>query len=76
MSKIDPQTDATQLIQVGNEPTDLAAAGNDVWTTVLPSAASHRGGTLTVINQQPPDEGSGPQLTDPAIAYSPGPGRC
>ena len=69
VSKIDPQTDATQLIQVGNEPTDLAAAGNDVWTTVLPSAASHRGGTLTVINQQPPDEGSGPQLTDPAIAY-------
>jgi YVTN family beta-propeller protein len=69
VSKIDPQTEATQVIPVGNEPTDLAAAGNDVWATVLPSAASHRGGTLTVINQQPADEGPGPPLTDPAIAY-------
>ncbi len=68
VSKIDPQTGATQVIQVGNEPTDIAAAGNDVWATVLPSLASHRGGTLTVINQLPPDEGSQPP-TDPAIVY-------
>jgi YVTN family beta-propeller protein len=68
VSKIDPQTGATQVIQVGNEPTDIAAAGNDVWATVLPSLASHRGGTLTVINQLPPDEGSRPP-TDPAIEY-------
>jgi len=68
VSKIDPQTGAAQVIQVGNEPTDIAAAGNDVWATVLPSLASHRGGTLTVINQLPPDEGSQPP-TDPAIVY-------
>jgi peptide/nickel transport system substrate-binding protein len=68
VSKIDPQTGATQLIRVGNEPTDLAAAGNDVFATVLPSLASHRGGTLTIINQLPADEGSAPP-TDPAIAY-------
>ena len=67
VSRIDPQTGAAQLIPVGNEPTDLAAAGNDVWATVLPSLASHRGGTLTVIVSschritQPP--------TDPAVAY-------
>ena len=68
VSRIDPQTDATRLIRVGNEPTDLAAAGHDLWATVLPSLASHRGGTLTVIAQQPPDEGTQPP-TDPAVAY-------
>ena len=46
-----PGTGRTQLIRVGNEPTDVAAAGHRVWATVLPSLASHRGGTLTVIAQ-------------------------
>ena len=58
VSRIDPATGATRLVHLGNEPTDLAAAGNHVWATVLPSLASHRGGTLTVIAQLPPDEGS------------------
>src|SRR5215831_12442339 len=57
---------AARLIPVGNEPTGLAAAGHRVWATVLPSLASHRGGTLTVIALQQPDVG-GP--TDPAVAY-------
>ena len=39
-----------------------------MWATVLPSLASHRGGTLTVIAQLPPDEGS-LLPTDPAVAY-------
>ncbi len=68
VSRIAPQTGVTQLVHLGNEPTDLAAAGNHVWVTVLPSLASHRGGTVTVIAQLPPDEGAEP-ATDPAVAY-------
>jgi peptide/nickel transport system substrate-binding protein len=66
VDRIDPRSGAWQLIPVGNEPADLAAAGHHVWATVLPSLASHHGGTLTVINPQPPDLG-GP--TDPAVAW-------
>jgi YVTN family beta-propeller protein len=66
VARIDPATGAAQLIQVGNEPTGLAAAGNRLWATVLPSLASHRGGTLTVLNPQPPDLGA---PTDPAVAF-------
>ena len=68
VSRIDPATGATQLVHLGNEPTDLAGAGNQIWATVLPSPASHRGGTLTVIAQLAPDEGARPP-TDPAVAY-------
>ncbi len=68
VDRINPATAKAQLIHLGNEPTDLAAAGGRVWATVLPSLASHRGGTLTVITSLPPDEGSQPP-TDPAIAY-------
>jgi YVTN family beta-propeller protein len=64
VDKIDPRSGAVQPIRVGNEPTGLAAAGNRVWATVLPSLASHRGGTLTVIAQP---QGS----TDPAVTDSP-----
>jgi YVTN family beta-propeller protein len=67
VSRIDPRTGRTQLVRVGNEPADLAAAGNRVWATVLPSLASHRGGTLTLIAQPPP--GHPPLPTDPALAY-------
>ncbi len=67
VSRIDPRTGRTQLIRVGNEPADLAAAGNRVWATVLPSLASHRGGTLTLMAQPPP--GHPPLPTDPALAY-------
>jgi len=67
VSRVDPVTGATQLIQVGNEPTSLAAAGNAVWATVLPALTSHRGGTLTVIAQQPQHHPALP--TDPAVAY-------
>jgi YVTN family beta-propeller protein len=68
VSKITPATDKAQLVRVGDEPTDLAAAGDRIWATVLPSPASHRGGTLTVIAARSPDEGSAPP-TDPAVAY-------
>jgi YVTN family beta-propeller protein len=49
--RIDPQTGLVRSIQVGNEPSGLAAAGGNVLVTVLPSLASHRGGTLTLDSQ-------------------------
>ncbi|MGN6677791.1 MAG: BTAD domain-containing putative transcriptional regulator, partial [Streptosporangiaceae bacterium] len=67
VSRIDPGTGATRLIQIGNEPTDLAAVGRDVWATVLPSLASHRGGTLTVIAS--PNMPHHFLETDPALTY-------
>jgi peptide/nickel transport system substrate-binding protein len=68
ISKIDPATGQAQIIHLGNEPTDLVAVGRGVLATVLPSPASHRGGTLTVIARLPPDEGARPP-TDPAVAF-------
>jgi len=50
VARIDPQTGSVRLIHVGNDPTALAAAGPDVLAAVLPSLASHRGGTLTVFS--------------------------
>jgi YVTN family beta-propeller protein len=67
VSRIDPRTGTTRLVRVGNEPTNLAAAGTRVWATVLPSLASHRGGTLTVIGPPLPPHHPFPP-TDPAIA--------
>jgi ABC-type transport system substrate-binding protein/DNA-binding SARP family transcriptional activator len=63
VSRIDPKTNATTVVQVGNEPTALAIAGKDVWTTVLPSPASHRGGTLRVVRKL--ERGAG-DSADPA----------
>jgi YVTN family beta-propeller protein len=67
VSRIDPRAGTMRIVHVGNEPTDLAAVGNDVWATVLPSLASHRGGTLTVVALQLP--GHPPLPTDPAVSY-------
>ena len=64
--RIDPQTGSVRPVPVGNEPAMLAPAGGGVLVTVLPSVASHRGGTLTLIAQLPPHD----QATDPAAAYS------
>jgi len=68
VNRIDPATGTVQFIHMGNEPTGLAAgqAGHRVWATVLPSLASHRGGTLTAIAEQEPDLNA---PTDPAVAY-------
>ena len=65
VARIDPRTGSMRPIHVGNEPTALAAAGPDVLATVLPSLASHRGGTLTLVAQLTPHDLSG----DPAVAW-------
>jgi extracellular solute-binding protein (family 5) len=62
--RIDPRTGAARRVHVGNQPTAVTAAGGDVLATVLPSPASHRGGTLTVIANLSPHD----QATDPALA--------
>jgi peptide/nickel transport system substrate-binding protein len=64
--RIDPRTGSMRSIHTGNEPTAVVAAGSDVLATVLPSPASHRGGTLTLIASLLPHD----QDTDPAVAYA------
>jgi len=64
--RIDPRTGSVRSIATGNEPTALVAAGGDVLATMLPSPASHRGGTLTLIASLSPHD----QNTDPAVAYT------
>ena len=64
--RIDPRTGSVQPIHIGNQPAAVTAAGGDVLATVLPSPASHRGGTLTLIANLSPHD----QATDPALAYT------
>ena len=64
--RIDPRTGSVRRIHVGNQPTAIAAAAGTVLATVLPSLASHRGGTLTLIANLSPHD----QSTDPAVAYT------
>ena len=63
--RVDPQTGSARPIHIGNEPAILAPSGRGVLVTVLPSLASHRGGTLTLIAQLSPHD----QATDPAAAW-------
>ena len=66
VARINPRTGAIGLVHVGNEPTHLAAAGHNILATVLPSLASHRGGTLTVVAHLAPRFLSG----DTAVAWN------
>src|SRR5215472_1501138 len=63
--RVDPRTGSARPIHIGNEPAILAPSGRGVLVTVLPSLASHRGGTLTLIAQLSPHD----QATDPAAAW-------
>jgi YVTN family beta-propeller protein len=65
--RVDPRTGSARPIHIGNEPAVLAPSGRGVLVTVLPSLASHRGGTLTLIAQLSPHD----QATDPAAAWMP-----
>ena len=64
--RIDPRTGSVRRIHVGNQPAAITAAGGTVLATVLPSLATHRGGTLTLIANLSPHD----QATDPAVAYT------
>jgi ABC-type transport system substrate-binding protein/DNA-binding SARP family transcriptional activator/streptogramin lyase len=66
VTRIDPRTGSVRSIHIGNQPAAVTAAGGDVLATVLPSSASHRGGTLTLLANLSPHD----QATDPALAYT------
>jgi YVTN family beta-propeller protein len=66
--RIDPPTRLVRSIRVGNEPSGLAAAGGNVLVTVLPSLASHRGGTLTLVASFTMTA-AGHFWSDPAVAW-------
>ena len=65
--RIGPRTGSVHSIHVGNAPAALAPTGGGVLVTVLPSLASHRGGTLTLIAQVARHD----QATDPAVTWTP-----
>jgi YVTN family beta-propeller protein len=64
LARIDPQTgQVVRKIFLGSSPQGLAIAGSDVWVAARAfAAASHRGGTLTVVTKLLP-------ATDPVVAY-------
>ena len=66
LDRIDPRTDhVTRSVFVGGSPRGLAATPSGVWAAAQPfTAASHRGGTLTVVDDYLPDR-------DPMRAYDP-----
>src|SRR5262249_21400273 len=48
IARIDPHsTSAPPLRRIGGAPTELSVGGN-VWSSVLPAAGTHLGGTLTI----------------------------
>jgi YVTN family beta-propeller protein len=64
LDQIDPRTaQVTRTVLVGSSPQGLAATPSGVWVAARPfTAASHRGGTLTVVSYSAP-------LPDPALSY-------
>jgi YVTN family beta-propeller protein len=69
LRRIDPRTNLiTRIVPVGSSPQGIAVTGSGVWVAARPfAAASHRGGTLTVVSASPP-------LPDPVHLYTPGVG--
>jgi ABC-type transport system substrate-binding protein/DNA-binding SARP family transcriptional activator/streptogramin lyase len=65
VARVDPRSRVVRQIRVGAEPTALTIAGKDVWMTVLPPPASHRGGTLRIV-EGPPYVSASADGVDPA----------
>ena len=63
LRRIDPQTARVdRTVHLGSSPRGMAVAGSGVWIAARPfPSASHRGGTLTVVDTFLP-------LTDPVGA--------
>jgi YVTN family beta-propeller protein len=66
LDRIDPRSgQVTRNVFVGSSPRGLAATPSGLWVAARAfAAASHRGGTLTVVSQDLPDR-------DPVLAYGP-----
>jgi YVTN family beta-propeller protein len=65
LDRIDPQAGrVVRTVHLGSSPRGMAVAGSGVWVAARPfPSASHRGGTLTVVNTYLPE-------TDPAEGYA------
>jgi YVTN family beta-propeller protein len=51
LSRIDPRTDRVRTLRLGSSPQGMVATGSGIWVASRPlAAASHLGGTLTVLN--------------------------
>ena len=61
LDRIDPRSARVfDTVHLGSSPQGMVVAGSGVWVAARPfAAASHRGGTLTVVDTSLP-------LTDPA----------
>ena len=73
LERIDPRADkVTRSVFVGSSPQGLAATPSGVWVAARPfAAASHRGGTLTIVSDAAwarPDNGFDP--TEAALGPS------
>jgi YVTN family beta-propeller protein len=64
VARVDARAGGVSTIEVGNRPSALAAADGTLYLGLVPSGASHVGGTLTVALPHDP-----PQV-DPANAYT------
>jgi YVTN family beta-propeller protein len=66
LDRIDPQARrVVRVVPVGSSPRGIVVAGSGVWVAARPfTAASHRGGTLTVVDDPLPG-------LDPAGGYDP-----
>lgn len=64
LDRIDPRSGSVdRVITLGSSPRGLTATGSGIWVAARPfAAASHRGGTLTVVSDDLPER-------DPAEAY-------
>jgi YVTN family beta-propeller protein len=56
LDRIDPGSDhVDRVISVGSSPQGIVASGSGIWLAARPfAAASHRGGTLTVVSKELP----------------------
>ena len=72
LDRIDPRTDqVNRVVSVGSSPQGIAVAGSGVWVAARPfAAASHRGGTLTVVSASlpQPDPVHDYDIATPALA--------
>src|SRR5262249_16749642 len=58
--RVEAANETLRRVRIGDEPTALTAAGKRLWVTVLPSLASHRGGTLKVLGAWNPYDTADP----------------
>jgi len=63
LTRIDTKTQRSTEVRIGSEPRGAAVSNGFLWFASGPAATGHRGGTLEVIGDHPPDS------IDPAVSY-------